>query len=931
MSKRRIVWFLAAGAAIALVALGVARIAAGGHISSVRLWHPNKHAVDAPIAKDKREAGAKIKGGPAQEQYDNRALPKKYIALAQTQNSIKVFSAESVKFVKLHPPAWQELGPVSPVVPGSATYTGRSTKVSGRVTALAISPVCFPGNCALYVGAAGGGVWKTNDALASVPVWAPKTDKMPTDAIGSLAVDPNHPNIVYAGTGEENGSGDSEAGLGLYKSTNGGDTWGLLPSSVPIAANSSIGALAIDPANTSHLLMGTDVARHGSSSVNGGRFTPPDAPLPALYESFDAGTTWTKVLQLPASPTPPGAGTGTNWFQGGVTKVAFDQTGHGNEYASIFGYGLWRNKGSGWLQIFHPLDPNDIFGERTEFALSKWNNGATRVYVGTGGETPAEFYRVNDDRNPASALLASQDNPQGGDQSWKKLSNPNYGAGGYTSYNFCQGQCFYDMGVATPQSGLPSNLVVLSGSMRYGDIFGYAPPVSNGATVIRSTNSGDFFTDMTNDTLDPPTGLHPDSREVAFDPNNPSIMFLPSDGGVVRVGPTYVDASSDCDSRGLTDSQKKTCKFYLRAIPDKINTLNEGLRTLQFQSVTINKQNTNDLIGGTQDNGTWAFDCTNGPPCNTFESINGDGGQSAIDSTKPSTRTHSYYLPQYDTNFHGNYPLGWDWISDPLIIAYLNGEQFSFYPPLIQDPVKHGYEFTGGQYVWRTQDNGGPQAYLDQHCNEYFGDFTVLCGDWVRINSDLTVGPADQFSKGGSYVVATERAPSDTQTMWVGTRRGRIFVTKNALDAPSAVKFDRIDTPDQPFRFPSGIAIDPYDPNHAFISFSGYAAYTPGQPGHVFEVWYHPLTHNATWKNLTYDFGDQPATDVELIQATGDLYVSTDFGVLELPFGQQHWFNSGTNLPTAPVYGLRQIPNSGWLFASTHGRGVYRLPVPRIP
>ena len=99
MSKRRIVLFLAAGAVIALVALGVARIAAGGHANTVRKWHPNKHAVDAPIAKDKREAGGE-KNGPAQEQYDNRALPKKYIALAQTQNSIKVFSAESVKFVK---------------------------------------------------------------------------------------------------------------------------------------------------------------------------------------------------------------------------------------------------------------------------------------------------------------------------------------------------------------------------------------------------------------------------------------------------------------------------------------------------------------------------------------------------------------------------------------------------------------------------------------------------------------------------------------------------------------------------------------------------------------------------------------------------------------------------------------------------------------
>jgi hypothetical protein len=921
MSNRRIVGLLVAAAVIALTALGVARFAAGGQSNSVRKWHPNKHAIAAALRKQDNLEGGGKKNGPAQEQYMNRALPHKYVDFAQIQNAIKVFSAQKTDFPKQHPPAWVELGPFYPNVPGSATYTGRSTNVSGRITALAISPICVPGNCALYVGAAGGGVWKTNDALAPTPVWAPKTDSMPTTAIGDIVVDPHNPNIVYAGTGEESGSGDSEAGLGLYKSTNGGDTWGQIPSTLPLAAGRSIGALAIDPANSSHLLMGTALGLHGVTSV-GGSSVPPGAPPLALYESFNAGTTWTKVLQLPGGP-------GFS-LAGGISKVAFDKTGLGNEYASIFGYGLWRNKGNGWQQIFHPLLQGDG-DERTEFALSKWNNGATRVYVGSGDIAPAELFRVNDDRNPAAALLASQDNPQGGDQSWKEMSNPNVGTGGYTSYDFCQGQCFYDMGVATPASGLPANLVVLSGSMRYGDIFGYAPPISNGATIIRSTNSGDYFADLTNDTQDPPLGLHPDSREVVFDPNNPSIMWLPSDGGIVRVGPTYVNASSDCDGRPLTSAEKKSCKFYLSAIPQTNDPINWGLRTLQFQSVSISKQSpSTDVIGGTQDNGTWAFDCTT-VPCNTFESINGDGGQSGIDATKPSTRTHSYYLPQYDTNFAGNFPLGWDWISDPLIISYLNGETWAFYPPLITDPVKRGYEFTGGQYVWRTQDNGGPQAYLDQHCNEYFGDFAAFCGDWVKISPILTAGPADPTNKGGAYISAVERAPNDTSTMWVGLRRGRVYVTKNALAAPSAVTYDRIDTPAQPFRIVSGISIDPYDSNHAFVSFSGYQAYTPGQPGHVFEVWYHPATHDATWKDLSYDIGDQPVTDVELIQATGDLYVSTDFGVLELPYGAHHWYNSGTGLPAVPVYSLRQITNSGWLYAATHGRGVYRLPVPRIP
>ena len=77
----------------------------------------------------------------------------------------------------------------------------------------------------------------------------------------------------------------------------------------------------------------------------------------------------------------------------------------------------------------------------------------------------------------------------------------------------------------------------------------------------------------------------------------------------------------------------------------------------------------------------------------------------------------------------------------------------------------------------------------------------------------------------------------------------------------------------------SGIAIDPANANHAFVSFSGYAAYTPGQPGHVFEVTFHP-TGTATWTDLSFNLGDQPITDVVFDDETGDLYASTDFSVL---------------------------------------------------
>jgi hypothetical protein len=359
----------------------------------------------------------------------------------------------------------------------------------------------------------------------------------------------------------------------------------------------------------------------------------------------------------------------------------------------------------------------------------------------------------------------------------------------------------------------------------------------------------------------------------------------------------------------------------LKLIPTQIYSLNDGLATLQFQSVSINALDPlNDIIGGTQDNGTWAY---NGKGKGSWlEDVGGDGGQSGINSVYPNIRMHSYYAPQHDVNFNGNDPLGWDWVSDPLLGS---GENASFYVPLIVDPKVAGTWFDGLQHVWRTQDNGGSQAYLDQHCNEFFGDFKVQCGDWVPVGSDLT-GSTYGLDKGGSYVVALTRAPSNTGTLWAGTRIGRLFVSTNAdTPVPSSVTFNRIDTPSQPGRFISGITVDPANPNHAFVSFSGYNAYTPSTPGHVFEVTYNPSAKTATWKDLSYNLGDMPVTGVAFDNITGDVFAAFDFGVATLPSGTQIWVPAAGSLPPVAVYGLAIDPAARVLYAATHGRGVWQL------
>ena len=68
----------------------------------------------------------------------------------------------------------------------------------------------------------------------------------------------------------------------------------------------------------------------------------------------------------------------------------------------------------------------------------------------------------------------------------------------------------------------------------------------------------------------------------------------------------------------------------------------------------------------------------------------------------------------------------------------------------------------------------------------------------------------------------------------MATRLGRLFISKNADPGAASVTLTRIDTAAQLVRFISGIAVDPTNSNHAFVSFSGYNGYTPATPGHVF-------------------------------------------------------------------------------------------------
>jgi photosystem II stability/assembly factor-like uncharacterized protein len=216
---------------------------------------------------------------------------------------------------------------------GSATMSGRIAAIDGRQEK--------DGKVTLLIGSASGGVWKSEDGGTT---FKPVFDKQPVQSIGAVAIDPNDSKLMWVGTGESWTRNSVSIGNGVYKSSDGGETWthvglpateritriivhpkngnivyvcapgalwsdsadrglykttdgGRTWSLILKGANLSTGcsSVAMDPANPEHLLAGTwDFRRKGYEFRSGGG--GPDQPSGSRFaESRDGGRTWTNL------------------------------------------------------------------------------------------------------------------------------------------------------------------------------------------------------------------------------------------------------------------------------------------------------------------------------------------------------------------------------------------------------------------------------------------------------------------------------------------------------------------------------------------------------------------------------------------------------------------------------------------------------------
>jgi len=157
--------------------------------------------------------------------------------------------------------------------------------VSGRVRGLIVDPDDPTGNT-WFIGSVGGGIWKTTNAGNN---WIDLVPDLPNLAVSTLAMASSNHNIIYAGTGESMFSVDVINGNGIYKSTDKGQSWIHLASTINNLDFNNISRIIVDPNNENIIL----------ASTSSGRYRLEFANQSGIFKSTDGGNSWSEVYSEP--------------------------------------------------------------------------------------------------------------------------------------------------------------------------------------------------------------------------------------------------------------------------------------------------------------------------------------------------------------------------------------------------------------------------------------------------------------------------------------------------------------------------------------------------------------------------------------------------------------------------------------------------------
>ena len=363
------------------------------------------------------------------------------------------------------PPKWEFIGPSKLPVPYRQYYGQGYT--SGRVSGISIDPT---NDNVIYLATAGGGLWKTTDKGQT---WRPlsESERWDNTKTGSVAIDPNNSQTVYAGTGDFDG-GFGVYGFGIMRSTNGGDDWTNVARQE--LKGYSVRRILVDPDDSKIV---TAAAGRNQDSV--GR----------LVRSTDGGSTWTVI---PMAGIAEAGDAEWEDLKCGAKAPNNSRVCYAVG-AAIGGQVLrTRDQGAHWTKLHPPLSAN--YQAALAVATSPMQPGTVYLLTGT-------------DRH----VLKSTDN---GD-TWKDVTHNLPCGDDY--YNWSQSDYDFFIEVSTrPDTGSD---VVYVGLI----------------DVIASTNGGESWISVGQTYDQDQAWTHNDQHSLAVNPKNPNEVYLGNDGGVYRV------------------------------------------------------------------------------------------------------------------------------------------------------------------------------------------------------------------------------------------------------------------------------------------------------------------------------------------------------------------------------------------------------------
>ena len=550
------------------------------------------------------------------------------------------------------PAVWGALGP-RPIPNGQVSPF--DVPVSGRATSIAVDPA---NSNDVYVGTAGGGVFRTLDGGST---WSPMFDDvMNSLAIGALSFAPSDPSVLYVGTGEGNGSADSQAGVGLYRiNSAGGATPTIIGPINPAVTTTtgdghaftgeSISRILVSPTDSATIFVGTTTGRVGMGGTHRGNSTQRSET--GLYRSTNATADAASVAFTKLYLSGPGE-------SHTVSDLAFDPADAHNLLVAVQESGA---NGGGVYRTTDDLDATPTFTQTQANAATA--RDAVRLTASPAGTASPMVYLLEGGSTANGAMFASSD----GGATWQSQPAGNL---------VCSGQCWYDDPIAVD----PANAQhVLIG----GDFDG------NGANILRaSTNGGATWS--ASDSF-----LHADMHAIAFDPSNSSRVWVGNDGGVFRSD----DGGADWQSMN-----------------------SGGLDSVQFQSIAVHPSDPEFTIGGTQDNGTnWLQ--PNGTWTRADYGDGGYSAidQSATD-TSNVTMYHTYYNVKNNligfarvTSTGSAQDGGWTFLGCG---GSNNGISCSdntlFYAPLALGPGTPNTVYFGSDRLYRSTNSGTSMSVVSQ-------------------------------------------------------------------------------------------------------------------------------------------------------------------------------------------------------------------------